>query len=121
MSCKQVYLSALKRLGYSDDGVINASEIIEKNIVSVVNEIYMELFYKQNDEGFNPINTIHDEIELDEKIIFMCLIPGVCEKIAFDYGDANLQSYYASIYNQNLSLFNKQSSIKDMLPSDYMN
>ncbi len=122
MLCRDVYNHAKADLGYDTVGGVSEIDDIDKRAVNTVNHVYRELYFKKNSEGFNPLNSLSDEVVLPEKVIFNCLIPGVAAKIAFDYGDGKLQAYFADIYNQGLRAFNSTTGvITDALPSDYMN
>ena len=122
MLCSKVFLQAKKDLGYDDIGNVSEIENINKRAVSTVNHIYRSIYFKTAKEGFKPLESINDYVSLPESVIYNCLIPGVASKIAFDYGDAKQQAYFADMYNQGLRYLNKTGAqIKDVLPSDYMN
>ncbi|MBQ7128394.1 MAG: hypothetical protein IJO19_00205 [Clostridia bacterium] len=117
----EVFELAKDDLCHGETGAVSEIEVIDKTAVRIINNIYKELFFKINTSGFSPINTLDDYIKLPEDIIYLCLVPGVAAKLAFDYGDGNLQAYFANLYNQGLNQFNTQTQVEDVLPSDYMN
>lgn len=122
INAKKVFEMAKDELCYGEVGAVSEIEVIDKTAVRIINSIYKEIFFKINDEGFKPIVTVDDDIELPEDLIYLCLVPGIAAKLAFDYGDGNLQSYFANLYNQGLNQLNTtQTQIEDVLPSDYMN
>ena len=118
---RNIYEIALEDLGYKSSGSVSEIENIEKSSVSIVNHVYRSIYFKVKKTGFKNLETADDYVSLDEIVIYNCLIPGVASKIAFDYGDAKNQSYFANMYNQGLRSLNKIGKIQDVLPSDYMN
>lgn len=117
VKCSEVFDNAKADLLYDEVGSVATITEIDKRMVSTVNSIYRDLFFRSGKTGFKPLNSPDDEIELGEDVIYNCLIPGVASKIAFDYGDANQQAYFAEIYNQGLNLLNTQTQISDVLPN----
>lgn len=115
--CRDVFEQAKQDLGYDEVGAVSEIDDINKRAVNTVNHIYREIFLKKS-SGFRPLRSMSDEIELEEKVIYGCLIPGVASKIAFDYGDGKSQAYFAEIYNQGLRMLNSTGTIiTDKLPN----
>ncbi len=121
IECYKVYELALLSLGYENENV-SVKDKIDIRQVNIVNGVYTEVFFKMANEGFAPLTDAYSEIELPEKVVYTVLVPGVAEKIAFEYADANLQAYFAGVYNNGLHSLNSfDTQISDVLPSDYMN
>lgn len=118
---REIFETAKDDLCYSEVGSVSEIDVVDKTAVRIINNIYREIFYKLYSSGYKPITTLDDFIDLPEDIIFNCFINGVASKLAFDYGDGNLQAYFGSLYNQGLNLFNTITQIEDVLPSDYEN
>lgn len=117
MTVARIFNEAKQRLSYDEDTAVSVIAEIDKKTVRTVNEIYTEIYYKIAESGFTPLSSITDEVDLDERIIYLILIPGVASRIAFEYGDNTLQAYYANEYNKGLNLLNTISTITDATPN----
>lgn len=117
MTVSRIFNEAKAKLQYDDQTAVSVISDIDKRMVRTVNEVYTEIFYKIKDTGFKPLSSASDEVDLDEKIIYLILIPGVASRIAFDYGDGTEQAYYANEYNNGLRTLNKINSISDAIPN----
>ena len=120
--CKDIYEMAKAELGYDETSVVSEIPGIDKSAVNTFNFAYKEVFFASGLSEFKPISNLDDEIEMEESVIYQCLVPCIASKIAFDYGDGKLQAFFANAYNQGLRNLNStQTQIVDVLPSDYMN
>ena len=95
MTAQKIIEKASLMLGFSGAN----EQRIQENALTVVNAIYAELFFLENDKGFKEINDFSDEINLSERILNDVMPYGVASLLAFALGDIENQNHYGQIYN----------------------
>lgn len=106
---------ALLMLGLSDEQGNTTNPRYQTASLSALNTVYADLYYKFNTEGFKEIS-LHENIDLPERVVFDVMPYGVAAHIATAIGDGENQQFYAEIYNQKRKICGG-SSVSDTLPT----
>lgn len=108
MTGREIYEKALDCLGYSDD------QVFKNKAVTVINQVYGQLYRSSGQGEYRPIKAIGDEVALPEEILSQVFIYGVAERLALGEGDGELQQYFAARYDRARAGINRTDNI-DML------
>jgi hypothetical protein len=113
-----MFEKAMEMLGYSSaDGISGKADLLKKGL-TVINNIYAELYYAWQDASvkpFSPLKSINEEIDLPPLVLDTIMPYGVAMYLAQSEGDADNQNLYSMIYNQKKTKV-KSISAKHKLP-----
>ncbi len=117
MTGNEIVKKALTLLSYTDGlGQVSGEQRFRGRAVTVLNTIYSDLFYIENSNGFESLNSLTEEIKLSERALNDVMPYGVAAQFAQSEGDGDNQQHWTNLYNQKrLSLINTDT-IKDVLP-----
>ena len=111
MNGMSLFEKAMEMLGYASAEGISGREDILKKALTVINNIYAELYY-----AFVPLANINDTLNLPTRVLNDIAPYGVAMYLAQSEGDADNQSLYANIYNQKKVRGKRIGRIKDHQP-----
>lgn len=118
MTGQEMLNRALLLLGYSDaQGNVADEERVKLRALSVLNTVYSDLFYILFDEGFKPLVTLSQKIELPERVLQDVMPYGVASFLAMSESDGDNQQVYTVLYNRKRTAINRQSATRDVLPT----
>ncbi|MBR7070916.1 MAG: hypothetical protein IKI29_01960 [Clostridia bacterium] len=118
MTGNEILNRALLLLGYSDSqGNISAEQRIKSRALSVLNAVYADLFYTVHEDGFVPLVSLSDPIQLPEKMLFDIMPYGVASFLAMSESDGDNQQVFTVLYNQKRAGINQKTMISDVLPT----
>lgn len=101
MTGQEVFQQALSLLNYTDaDGNWANDADLQKRSLALINQIYADLWYVQNDKPFLPLISPAQPLHLDPHVLVNVMPYGVAMLIAQTDGDADNQALYAALYNQ---------------------
>ena len=83
MTAQKLIEKASLMLGFSGEN----EQRIQENALAVVNAVYAELYFLENDNGFKEIEKFSDEIKLSERVLNDVMPYGVASLLAFSLGD----------------------------------
>ncbi len=109
---------AMEMLGYVSAEGISGKEDMLKKALSLINNVYAELYYAWQDTNtkpFKPLKNINDELDLPALVLDNIAPYGIAMYLAQSESDADNQSLYAAIYNQKKTRV-KSISAKHKLP-----
>lgn len=100
---EQVKTRALQLLNYTNqqgrlDSAMYAD--VTARALSLINQIYSDVWYGLHDEGFEELPSLADELCLPERVIDDVMPYGVAMLFAQTIGDADNQSLMATMYNR---------------------
>lgn len=116
---EQIKTRALQLLNYTDrdgrlDGAMYAD--VTARALSLVNQIYSDLWYGLYDRGFCELPSLADEIQLPERVINDVMAYGVAMLMAQTIGDADNQSMMTELYNRKRAGLTHLRRRKDVIP-----
>ena len=110
MTGQEVFKQALSLLNYTDaDGNWMSDADLQKRSLALINQIYADLWYVQNDKPFLPLISPAQPLALDPHVLANVMPYGVAMLIAQTDGDADNQALYAALYNQRRASARSQS------------
>ena len=113
MTGKVMLDKALRRLCY---GALSGNTRITNRSIEVINEIYADLYYCLSDEGFSPITSLDDVIDLPERLIHGVMPYGICMLLAEGESDGDNQQFYATKYTAARQSIKSTGYIVDKMP-----
>lgn len=121
MNGMSLFEKAMEMLGYASAEGISGREDILKKALTVINNIYAELYYAfvkipGDEDSFVPLANINDTLNLPTRVLNDIAPYGVAMYLAQSEGDADNQSLYANIYNQKKVRGKRIGRIKDHQP-----
>lgn len=111
MTGDYVIEKAIELLGYDNKARYQIKSL------SALNSIYSDLYYLNAEEGFKPLSTTGEEINLPEKTINDVMPYGVASMIALSMGDSDNQQIFAQLYNLKRKRIATKGTIEDVLPT----
>lgn len=84
---------------------------------NVVNAVYSDLFYMNNENGFKRLNGLEEEIPIDERVLNDIMPYGVAAFLAESMNDGDNQQLFMHKYNQKRLSLSQKSTIRDTLPT----
>ncbi len=116
---EEIKARAFSLLNYTDQNgrVDNAmyADITARSL-SLVNQIYAELWYALKPCGFEELVSLSEEIRLPERVRNDCMAFGVAMLMAQSIGDADNQSLMAELYNQRRAALTHICRRRDVMP-----
>ncbi len=110
---------ALQLLNYTDaygrvDGTLYAD--VTARSLALVNQIYAEVWYAYQEEGFEELASLTQTLQLPRRAIDEVMPYGVAMLMAQSIGDGDNQAMMADIYNQKRALLTQRNRRKDVMP-----
>ena len=119
MTAKEIVTKALKRLGYT---AANGNEALTRRVmgsaVETVNDIYADLWDKENEGDFEPINNLDEDIKLSNKALSV-MVYGVAAFIAQSENDGDQNQLWMAMYNRKRTSLSTITTIKDSIPRSF--
>ena len=104
-------------LGYTaSNGNLQLSARITGKALMIVNQVYSDLWRICYDEAFIPLENIHSEIALPERVLNDVMPYGVAMFIAQSESDGEQQQMYSFLYNKKRAGLNRKEQIIDVMP-----
>lgn len=108
MTAGEIYRKALDSLGYSD------SQAIQRKAVTVINQVYDDIFDAAQGKEYKPITSLSGEINLTEPRVINAFVYGVAEKLALGEGDGELQQYFLMEYRSAKAKLTRIEKVKSI-------
>lgn len=119
MKAREIVNKALRRLGYTaDNGNEQLTRRIQNRAIDILNDVYADLWDKEHDKDFVPIDRLDDEINLSSKACAI-MVYGVAAFIAQSENDGDQQQLWMSTYNGKRRRLSKTTKMQDILPKGY--
>ena len=116
MKAREIINKALRRLGYTTQ---NGNEQLTRRIMNratdIVNDVYADLWRKEHDTSFKPLETPDDSIDLSDTALSV-MVYGVAAFIAQSENDGDQQQWWMTVYNDKMKVFSKTATRQDILP-----
>lgn len=117
MSGSEMINKALVLLGYTDStGEISGEQRFRSRALTVLNNIYADLFYIKHTDGFIPLSKITDNIELSERELNDVMPYGVAALLAQSESDGDQQQIFILLYNSKRAALTKSEAVGDVIP-----
>lgn len=117
MTGKQMINTALVLLGYTNSvGDVSAEQRFRSRSLVVLNAIYSDLYYAQNNTGFDPLKSFDSEINLNERVLHDVMPYGVAMLLAESENDGDNQQLFSLKYNQKRLALTASNKIEDVIP-----
>ena len=116
---EQIKNRALELLGYTDrNGRLDSTMYadVTARSLTLINQIYSDVWYGLYDEGFEELAALTDELELPERAMNEVMPYGVAMLMAQTIGDADNQSLMTTLYNRKRALLTHKRQRKDVMP-----
>lgn len=105
MTGQDIYKKALDSLGYTDDSAI------QRKALTVLTQIYDELFVASGEMEYNPPSSLGAEIKAGPKLA-NAYIYGVASRLALGEGDGEQQQYFAAMYEKAKARLTRITTVK---------
>ena len=116
---EQLKNRALQLLNYTDrNGRLDSQMYadVTARMLSLVNQIYSDVWYGLYDDGFEELGALTDTLHLPERVMNEVMPYGVAMLIAQTIGDADNQSLMAAYYNRKRASLTHMRGRKDVMP-----
>lgn len=117
MTVSNIIEKAMTLLGYADMEGNTDFARFQLTSITAVNAIYSDLYYLNKKEGFKPVASANDSVNLEERVLNDVMPYGVASFIAQNMGDTVNQQFYSQMYNLKRKTVSAQSTITDALPT----
>lgn len=112
MTGNEIYIQAIRRLGYSD------APRFRGKALAIINQVYADLHYCVSPEKpFSPLENLGGEIALPERAVFDIMPAGAAAFLAQSESDGDSQQVWISIYNRKRAALTGLSGRRDVFPS----
>lgn len=117
MTGSEMMKKALTLLGYNDStGEISGEQRFRSRALTVLNNIYADLFYIKHSESFVPLKQITDNIVLPERELNDVMPYGVAAFLAQSESDGDQQQIFISLYNSKRAALTQSETVGDVIP-----
>lgn len=107
MTGQDIYKKALDSLGYTDDSAI------QRKALTVLTQIYDELFDASGETEYNPPSSLGAEIKAKPRLT-NAYIYGVASRLALGEGDGELQQYFLMEYRSAKAKLTRIEKVKSI-------
>ena len=108
MTARDIYKKALDSLGYTD------TQAIQRKAVTVINQVYDDIFDAAQGEEYKPINSLSSDVNFKEPKVINAFVYGVAEKLALGEGDGELQQYFLMEYRSAKAKLTRIEKVKSI-------
>ena len=116
MTGREIFEKALRMLGYIEqDGTVDSS--LNYKALTIINAVYADIYFLLFKDGFMPLLSLSEKINLDERILHDVFPYGVAMHISLGEGDGLNQQVFSTIYNSKRCSVNTLDTRSDILPS----